>query len=39
MVKYPHEVWRGDFDGDTSRLLRFCGDADGRAVAAGSGDA
>ena len=33
MVKYPHEVWCGDF-GDTSRVLRFCGGAGGRAAAA-----
>ena len=33
MVKYPHEVWCGDF-GDTSRVLRVCGGAGGRAAAA-----
>ena len=25
MVKYPHEVWCGDFGGGVSRTLRFCG--------------
>ena len=39
MVKYSHEVRRGDFDGGVSRSLRFCGDAGCRAVAAGGGEA
>ena len=37
MVKYSHEVRRGDFDGGVSRFLRFCGGAGRRAVVAGVG--
>ena len=39
MVKYPHEVWCGDFDGGVARFLRFCGGAGGRAVVARGGHA